>query len=74
MDFDEKEKRLNMGYDTVTISKEYGPTIHCDVRITADPRTCTWRIEREKYNEDESVTWEIMAEFDCQESLNFKND
>lgn len=61
---------LNIGsYAPVVIKKLYGPTIFCDIRITASAHDCTWVIEREVCNKDGTYHWETMVEFDGQESL-----
>jgi len=71
MNLDEKTKTVEMGCETVTIEKLYGPLIFCDVRVTADFKTCKWIVERQWIHEDNSITWEKMCEFDGQESIFF---
>ena len=74
MNFNEKTKSVEMGCETLHISKMYGPLIFCDIRVTADFNTCSWVIERERIDKDGNTTWEEMCRFHGQERIEFHND
>ena len=79
MDFDEKRKTVNVGSNsTIIIDKMYGPTIFCNLRITARSRDCKWIVEREVIGQDDQdndiTSWETMCEIDGQESISFRGE
>lgn len=51
---EKKEIRVEVGYESVVIDKLFGPQIFANLRITADPATNTWVIERStiKYDKE----------------------
>ena len=74
----DKEITINVsGSNTVYIDKMFGPLIFCEVRITPDIKSGKWKIERERItatDEGDKISWEIICEFDCQESIDFDDD
>lgn len=73
-----KNHRIEIGsFDTVTIEKIFGPTIYCNIRITAKGVEGKWLIEREVINQDKDgndvVAWEAVCEIDAQESISFRD-
>lgn len=79
----QKRFTVLVGTDTpVVIDKLFGPTIFCDVRVTAlfrkEDQEPVWRIEREVLGHDEegngTQSWEIMLEIPCQESIEFRDE
>ena len=78
MDFDAKNKDINMGNkDALILDKCYGPTIMCHLRITADTKNCKWIIERQFIKQDEQgndfTYWDLVCEVDAQESISFRD-
>lgn len=75
---DDKEKQVEIGCETVLITKMFGPLIFCDVQITADADTGNWIIEREWIKQDEDgndyTEWEKICEFNGQESISFGDE
>lgn len=66
--------KINIGSSqTVYIDKMYAPLTFCNIRITPVFETCIWRVERERITQDEQgndvCNWEVICEFDAQESL-----
>lgn len=68
-----------MAEQNITIRKEYGPLVACDVRVRLDFQTAEWVIEKEcqkkawsKEHDCETceTSWKEVSRFDCQESLN----
>lgn len=53
----EKEIRVEVGYQSVIIDKMFGPQIFANLKITADPNSNTWLIERQKIDDGEWVEW-----------------
>jgi hypothetical protein len=47
MTSDREKIKVEVGYQSVIIDKLFGPMIFANLRITADPKTNTWLIERE---------------------------
>lgn len=71
-----KNIKINCGHNqTIEIDKLFASTIFCKIRITPVLGTCTWKIERERITQDEQgndvCKWEVIYEFDAQESINF---
>lgn len=69
--------KLEIGsFDSVIIEKLYGPTIYCNLRITAMGADAKWLVEREKITQDyqgnDVTTWEKVCEIDAQESIDFR--
>jgi len=78
MDFDAEKKAVYVGnMDALIIDKFYGPTIMCNLRITADTRKCKWVIERQFIKQDEQgndfTYWDLVCEVDAQESISFRD-
>ena len=49
---------VEVGYQSVIIDKLFGPQIFANLRITADPSTNTWKIERQTImNDKEGNSW-----------------
>jgi len=70
----DKDIVLEVGYQTITIDKLFGPLVFCNLRIKADPQSGNWIIEREKItlnDEGSETTWESVASFNGQESIEF---
>ena len=44
-----EDKTIEVGYETVTLEKVFGPLIFANIRIRANHEDCTWIIEREMY-------------------------
>lgn len=59
------------GDQTIEIDKLYGPLIACGVRVRLEVKTGEWVVSRERVPKDGETTWEEMARFDCQESIDF---
>lgn len=57
------------GDQYVEISKLFGPLVACDVRVRLDVAGAQWIVERERLKLDGDQSWEEMARFDCQESI-----
>jgi len=79
MDFDSKRNEVNIGSDdTVIINKLYGPTIFCNLRITARTSDCKWVIERQVIEQDAQGNdisyYETMLEIDGQASIDFREE
>lgn len=53
----QKEIKVEVGYQSVLIDKMFGPQIFANLRITADPKSNTWLIERENIHDAEWVEW-----------------
>jgi hypothetical protein len=76
------DKEVEVGYESVTIKKMFGPLIFANLKITAIPETCSWKIEREtmiptgKEEEPFDAVWleicSISAQLDWKEE-NAKN-
>ena len=50
--------KVEIGSDqTVTIDKMFGPTIFCDIRVTARLKDCKWVFEREFIKQDDDGIW-----------------
>jgi len=41
-----EDKEIDVGYESVTIRKMFGSLCFADLKITAIPETCSWKIER----------------------------
>lgn len=72
-----RNHKLEIGsFDVVQIEKLFGPTIYCDLRITAKGCDAVWLIERMKITQDvegnDVTSWEKMYEIDAQESIDFR--
>lgn len=52
-----KEIPIEVGYQSVVINKMFGPLIFSSLRITADPKTNTWVVEREIIKTGDWVEW-----------------
>jgi hypothetical protein len=66
--------KVEVGYQSVTIQKMFGPQIFADLRITADPKNNMWVIEREIIKTGEWVEWaripgQVSFEFDDEEDV-----
>lgn len=46
MQYKESDIEVEIGYEIVSIKKIFGPMIFMDIRITPNPKDCTWKIER----------------------------
>jgi hypothetical protein len=46
----ERDREVEVGYETITLSKVHGPLIFNNIRIRAAPDDNTWVIEREMYS------------------------
>ncbi len=66
-----KEIRVEVGYESVIIDKIFGPQIFANLRITADPKTNTWVIERQMIDTGE---WKEWAMIPGQIAIEFKNN
>lgn len=52
-----EDVKVEVGYQSVIIDKMFGPQIFANLKITADPKTNTWIIERQTINTGEWVEW-----------------
>lgn len=60
------------GGDTnIRIEKLYGPLVACDVRVRVDVPKAEWVVERLREPIEGDATWEEMARFGCQDSIEF---
>lgn len=66
-----KEIKVEVGYESVIIDKLFGPQIFANLRITADPKTNTWLIEREMIDTGE---WQEWVRIPGQISIEFKDN
>lgn len=64
-------KKIQVGYEAITIDKLFGPQIFANLRIFADPQTNTWVIERERIDTMEWIEW---VRIPGQLSLEFRED
>ena len=69
-----KKHNIEIGSDEIVeIEKLFGPTIMCDIRLTACTETCEWIIEREcittDKNENDIISWVEYIRIPAQESL-----
>lgn len=67
-----KNITVEVGYQSVSIDKMFGPQIFASLRITADPKTNTWLIERQDINSAEWVEWvripgQLKSDFEGEE-------
>lgn len=53
----EKEIKVTVGYNAVVIDKLFGSQIFANLRITPDPHSNTWLIERENIKTGEWIAW-----------------
>jgi hypothetical protein len=65
----ENEITVEVGYESVIIDKIFGPQIFANLRITANPESNNWIIERQKINDGEWIEWvkipgQLPLEFD----------
>lgn len=72
MSFGDREtKKVEVGLHAVHIEKMFGPLVACNVRVWLDYDPGQWVVERERTPAEGESTWEEMARFDCQESIEF---
>lgn len=53
----QKEITIEVGYQSVVIDKMFGPQIFANLRITADPKSNTWLIERQTIDDGKWIEW-----------------
>jgi hypothetical protein len=66
-----KEIKVEVGYESVVIDKLFGPQIFANLRITADPKTNTWVIERQMIDTGE---WQEWVRIPGQVAFEFKDN
>lgn len=59
------------GNQDIEIEKLFGPLVACDVKVRLDVAAGQWIVWRKREPRDGPSTWEEMARFDCQESIEF---
>lgn len=72
---DKEEIKVEIGYESVIIDKMFGPQIFANLRITADPNSNTWLIERQKIDDNKWIEWvRIPGQLDIEFKSNSEMD
>ena len=60
----EDDKHIEVGYESVVIKKMFGPLVFHDLRITASPSECVWKIERSTgFTDKDGNSWTEWVEW-----------